>query len=569
VRAIQSYRLHYVLLVALFLSSGVSFTGASAGRKGGTIVTATFTDVRTFNAFSSTDTETKTYSRLIHAGLTQLNGLTQQPEPSLAESWETSEDELTWTFHLRKALKWSDGEPFVPDDVLFTMNIVNDPNVPSSAHDSLTSKGKIEWSIVGENAIQARMHSKFVTFLRHLEPGTCPILPKHKWEKSYREGHFADTMRADMNPEDSVGLGPFRLGAYIPGQKVTFVRNPFYWKTARRGTALPYLNGITFLILGNQDQIELRIESGEIDTYQNIRPSDVQTLREKENALQLEVKNAGASMDMEGVFFNQNDSENPIKRAWFADKNFRLAVAHAIDRDTLVKNCFYGQGFPAFGPESPGNKLWFNPKVPRFGFDLKSAHQLLLKSGFQFKTEAGKPRLFDAKGNAVRFSLYTNSGSSVHNAECILIVSDLAKLGIEVDYSVIDFATLVNRINVTFDYDAVLLGMSHDDPDPAERLNAFLSSGSLHFWRPRQLQPYTPWEKRIDQLMNATMSTSDAEERKKYYDEVQVILAEQQPMIFTVHPYVFVCAKKKIGNMKPGISRHRTLWNAEELYWEQ
>jgi peptide/nickel transport system substrate-binding protein len=150
-----------------------------------------------------------------------------------------------------------------------------------------------------------------------------------------------------------------------------------------------------------------------------------------------------------------------------------------------------------------------------------------------------------------------------------LIASDLAKLGIKVDYAAIDFATLVNRVNTTHEYDAVLLSMSHDDPDPGERLNAFLSKGSLHFWRPKQPQPFTNWEKRVDELMNLTMSTSNYDQRKKYYDEVQSILAVQQPMIFTVHPYAFVCAKKKIGNMKPSISRHRTLWNAEELYWEQ
>jgi peptide/nickel transport system substrate-binding protein len=176
--------------------------------------------------------------------------------------------------------------------------------------------------------------------------------------------------------------------------------------------------------------------------------------------------------------------------------------------------------------------------------------------------------LYDKNGNRVRFSLYTNAGNSVRNTECLLIVSDLAKLGIAIDYKVLDFATLVQYVDRTFQYDAVLLGLNRTDIDPGERRNMLLSSGALHFWWPRQEKPFTPWEGEIDQLMLKTMSTSNTALRKQYYSRVQRILSEQQPMIFTIHPYVFVCVRAGLENIKPSILRHRTLWNAEELYWE-
>jgi len=554
-----------ILLTATFL-----FSGAQLPHQGGTIVTATFTDVKTFNTLLTTDSETHTYSRLLHSGLVSLNPVTQVAQPSLAESWEISPDELVWNFHLRKGLKWSDGQPFSADDVLFTMQLINDKRVAAVAHDSLGASGEILWSKQGDYLVQAKLPSKFVTFLRHLEPGTCPILPKHKWEKAYLEGRFPEMMRPDMNPADLVGLGPFILKSYTPGQKLVLTRNPEFWKTDARGNHLPYLDEIVFLIMGNQDQIALKIESGELDTYQNIRAGDLQRLRAKQDSLQLNVINVGPSLDMEGFFFNQNPGHDPVKLTWFRDVNFRRAVSYLIDRKALSANCFYGQAFPAYGPESPGNIFWFNPSILKHPFDPPSAQKLLRKSGFRtLKNDDGKPVLLDSKGNRVRFSLFTNAGNSIRNAEAVLIVSDLAKAGMEVNYSSLDFAELVARVNQTFDYDAALLNLTHDDPDPDDRLNSYLSKGSLHFWQPRQPQPFTSWEKRIDELMALTMSKSDRNERKRYYDEVQKILAEQQPMIFTVHPYVFVCAKKKIGNLKPTISRHRTLWNAEELYWKQ
>lgn len=572
-------RLKVLLLTTfLVLLIAASFQSNAGGRPGGTLVTATFTEVKTLNAFLATDNETQTYNRLIQAGLIRLHPLTQELEPALAESWKVNSDYTLWTFQLRKGLKWSDEHPFDATDVIFTMRLVNDPKIPSLVGDSLTFQGrKIEWSLIDQYTVQAKLPSTMVTFLRHLDASQCPILARHRWEKDYLEGRFTETLQASMSPNQFAGLGPFRLKSYAPGEKLVLSRNPHYWKIDSNRVRLPYLDELVFLILANQDQVQLRIENGEIDTYQSVRPGDVDRLKQKAASLQLRVINVGPTFDMEGLFLNQNAAANPetkkpyvdaIKLSWFQNVNFRRALSHAIDRDALIRNSLYGQGIPAYGPESPGNTLWYNPDISKFPFDLMKARQLLLNNGFYQKSQEGKLVLFDSKGNPVQFSLFTNSGNSVRNTQCILIVSDFAKLGIQVTYSALDFQTLINRVDRTFEYDAVLLGISEDDVDPGSRLNSMLSKGSLHFWWPRQEKPFTPWEKKIDELMALTMSVSHFQQRKKYYNDVQRILAEQQAMIYTVHPYAFVCAKTKLGNLKPIVPRHRTLWNAEELYWQ-
>lgn len=545
--------------------------------RSGSIVSATFTDVRTLNAFLSADSETPAYSRLLHSGLTRLNPVTQQPEPSLAQSWEISPDELQFTFHLRPGLRWSDGQPFSVEDVLFTMQIVNDEKISSLARDSLTIEGKkINWIALDPQTVKAVLPDKHVTFLRHLDPGICPIIPKHLWEKHYREGRFSETMQ----PASAVfaGLGPFQLKSYVPEEKIVFGRNSNYWKKDSTGRTLPYLDEIVFLILANQDQVELKIENGEIDTYQSIRAGDVNRLKQKAGALRLKVENVGPTLEMEGFFLNQNRGKDPatqkpyvdpVKLSWFTDVHFRRALSHAMDRKALVNNVLFGHGIPAYSSESPGNEFWYNPHIAKYPYDPKKAEMLLTKSGFVAKRhQTGKRELYDRNGNRVRFSLFTNAGNSIRNTQCTLIVSDLAKIGIEVQYSALEFGALVHAVNQTFQYDAVLLGLNRDDPDPAHRKNMFLSGGALHFWWPRQKTPFTPWEKRIDELMYLTLSSSDRSTRKKHYDEIQKIFAEQQPMIFTFHPYGFVCARTTIGNMKPTPFRHRTLWNAEELYWQ-
>ncbi|HJZ11589.1 MAG TPA: ABC transporter substrate-binding protein, partial [Acidobacteriota bacterium] len=466
------------------------------------------------------------------------------------------------------------------EDVLFTMQIINDPNIATPARDSLAIDGKaIQWKKIDDHTITARLPAAFAPFLRKLDGAAVPILPRHKWQLLYEQGKFNEAMPVTMNMTEFVGLGPFLPRQYHAGQSLTLFRNPLYWKKDRHGAQLPYLDEITFLIVPDLNQLQLKIENGEIDTFQSIRPEDVERLKDPSSVNRASLLNLGASYDLEGLFFNQNAETNPAtgkhyldptKRRWFTNRNFRKAISFAIDRDTLVKNIFFGMAVPATGVESPGNKLWFNPQVTLYPHDLKKALALLRDEGFVRQQEpSGRLKLLDKNGNEVRFALHTNAGNNLRNAQCIAIKSDLAKLGIAVEYSALDFNSLIAKITQTYDFDAILLGMGRTDVDPATRMSLWLSSGSNHFWWPRQKSPQTAWEKRIDDAMRKQLTTYDYAQRKKYYDEVQAILADELPLIYTINELIWVYAKRDLGNLKPSVSRHRTLWNAEELYWTQ
>jgi peptide/nickel transport system substrate-binding protein len=548
-----------------------------SGKHGGTLVSAVLADVKSFNTLVFNDDTGQMLNQLMNPGLTRLNLVTQQPEAALAKSWESSDDSLTWTFHLRKGIKWSDGHPFTADDVMFTMQLINDPNLKTSSQDALLG-GKIVWTKLDEYTVQAKLPEIFVGLLRQLDGPTAAIIPKHKWETVYKAGKFKEAMQVSMDPKDYITVGPFTLKSYNPGQNFTIRRNPNYWKVDNTGRRLPYFDEITFLILPNQDQIFLKVENGEIDTFYQIRAEDVEALEQKGSSTGMRVIKIGPSYDTQFVWFNMNGGKDPksgkpyvdpIKRSWFTDLNFRKAVTTAINREHIVQNVYFGKAIPASGLESTANKLWYNDKITRYPYDPAKALELLKASGFyQKEDQLGKLKLYDKKGNEVRFRLYTNNEANERATTCNLIASDLSRLGMQIEFSRFDFNAIATKIQNEFDYDAILLGLSHNDIDPVEGSNTWPSSGELHFWWPAQKSPATDWEKRIDELWQLQQSEPDYSTRKNYYDEIQKIVSDQVPVMYTINRIVFACAKSKIGNLRPAVARHRTLWNADELYWQ-
>jgi peptide/nickel transport system substrate-binding protein len=199
---------------------------------------------------------------------------------------------------------------------------------------------------------------------------------------------------------------------------------------------------------------------------------------------------------------------------------------------------------------------------------MDKAIALLKEIGIEKRN--GDDFMTDADGNKIEFVLNTNTGNGARGKVALLIASDLKTLGFNVIFQPIEFNTLVTKMDDTYDYDCVLMGWAPQITDPSGNMNILKSGGYSHEWFPRQKAPSTDWEARMDQLMDAQMQTLDYAERKKDYDEVQEILAEQQPMIFTVTPMYYAAIRSDIGNVRASaLSSYRATWNAEELYFKK
>jgi peptide/nickel transport system substrate-binding protein len=148
-----------------------------------------------------------------------------------------------------------------------------------------------------------------------------------------------------------------------------------------------------------------------------------------------------------------------------------------------------------------------------------------------------------------------------------LIQDDLKQLGMRVQVAPLEFRSLIDRVTQTKTYEACVLGLVSFDADPNSDLNVWLSSGGTHLWNPSQTHPATAWEAEIDRLMEQQLSVTAYEQRKKLFDRVQEILADNQPLIFLASPNILAGAKNTIGNFRPAVLEPYVLWNVEQLFF--
>jgi peptide/nickel transport system substrate-binding protein len=211
---------------------------------------------------------------------------------------------------------------------------------------------------------------------------------------------------------------------------------------------------------------------------------------------------------------------------------------------------------------TPGEGFFFNDDVVKYTYDPHRALEILAEEGF-IKNNDGF--LQDKDGNVLEFSLVTNSGNNVRIRIAEIIRKDLQDIGIKVHFQVLEFNSLIQKIdNPPFDWDAIILGLT-GGTEPHFGRNVWHSSGTLHMWYPRQESPSTPWEARIDEIFDLAVKEMDRAKRKELYDEWQRIAAEKQPFIYTVLSERIECVWNKFGNVNPNINTG-LLHNLEYLY---
>lgn len=200
-----------------------------------------FFEPKSFNPITSSGTFTSEITPLIHESLIRINGVTSRPEPNLAKSWDISEDSLTWTFHIREGVLWSDSIPFSAYDIEFTFNdlIYNDEIIPNVIRDLFTINGSaISVKALDSLSVVFSLPAPLYYFLQLMSQG---ILPKHKYSLHVKKGSFKNVLGITTPPDSITGTGPFLLESCIPSQKIILKRNPLYWKKrcCRKFPSLP------------------------------------------------------------------------------------------------------------------------------------------------------------------------------------------------------------------------------------------------------------------------------------------------------------------------------------------
>jgi peptide/nickel transport system substrate-binding protein len=571
----RQLRLARVLQAALFvgIASGIGAcertTQSRAAQttagpsKGGTLTVAVRTEPRSFCSCVAPDSTAHLITLLTQARLVRVNRTTEDIEPWLAESWTRSDDGLRYVIKLIPNVLFSDGTPLTADDVVFSVAAAYDSD--SAITDSLKIDGqRLQATALGPLTVAIAFPSVFSPGLRVLD--AMPILSKHKMETALAGGRFGAALSVTTPVNEIVGLGPFVIADYRPGERLVFDRNDRYFRTDDRGTRLPYLDRIVLEIVPDQDAQVLKLEAGDMDTEASeIRPEDYAPLKRAADRGSLQLIDVGDAIDPDALWINLRPGafDRDPRRSWIQRDELRQAISAAVDRQSFTDTVFLGAATPVFGPITPSNKKWYSAEVPRPAFDVTRAKQLLAEIWLVDRNHDGLVE--DASGAPARFTLLTMKGQTALERGASVLSGDLKKIGLTVDVATLEGNALIQKFVSGKDYDAVYFHLTTTTTDPVLNADFWSSAGEAHIWNPGQKSPSTEWERQIDELMVKSASALDDAVRKSTFLEVQKIFAAHQPMVYFAAPRVFVAASTRLTNLTPTISRPQLFWAADTI----
>ena len=571
------------------LPEDVEISKSNVGKYGGNFVLAISQEPKTFNPLVSSDAYSADAIAMMLSPLVSYDPFKQESIPALAKSWKISEDGKTYTFFLRKGVKFSDGIEFSADDVVFTFdaifyplkdekgNIVLDKETkrpllkyPSRYAGQFSIGGEpIKYRKIDKYTVEFTTKKVYAPFLTDI--GYIEILPKHKLEKAVENGTLQQawsTKTAINNPEEIVSSGPFSIYSYKPGEVLILKPNPHYWRADKSKQRLPYINFLIYKFVADVNTSTILFATGQCDAS-SISANDYAWVKNYADTYNFKIYERGASTAISFIWFNQNPNKDAkgkpylpeFKFKWFSNVNFRRAIMKAIDRDGLIKSVWFERAVKLHSIISPANKKWYNPNTTKYEYSPKSAREILINEGFKYSKNG---MLFDKDGNQVKFDFIVADGSQNSTTIATTFVENMRAIGIEVNLKFLDFATIVSKIDNTFDYEAAMIGFTGGG-DPSGGKAIYRSDGFLHLWNPRQKTPATNWEKRVDEIMDLQEIELNPEKRQKLIFDMQEIFAKELPLLYLTTPMSYSGILKKWNNVRiPPIGS--VIWNLDELY---
>jgi peptide/nickel transport system substrate-binding protein len=460
-----------------------------------------------------------------------LNGLVKYDTDlriigDLAESWDISKDGLVITFHLKKGVKWTDGFEFTADDVLFGYQTIVNDKTPTAYSEDFKQVKKAE--VLDRYTFRVTYAKPFAPALSSW--GNLVILPKHLLEGK-------DVTQSPLG-RDPVGLGPYKLKKWVPGQELILDSNHDYFD------GRPYIDRFIYRIIPDSATMFLELQTGGVDMM-SLTP--IQYTKQTDDAFFRNnfQKYRFPSFAYTYLGFN-------LKHPFFKDKRVRQAIAYAINKREIVDVVLFGLGTVATGPYVP--HTWpYNPNVQRYDYNPERAKELLRSAGWKM----GSDGILEKNGRRFEFTILTNMGNSLRMNTATIIQWRLAQIGIKVNIRVLEWSTFINEFIDKRRFEAVILGWSIGlDPDQYD----IWYSGKT---RQKEFNFVSYSNPDVDALLKKGRSTFDIKERKKAYDRLQEILADDLPYVFLYVPDATVIVNGRFKGIKPspiGITYNLPKW---------
>lgn len=448
-----------------------------------------------------------------------------QPQPSLAERWEVSPDQKTYTFHLRRNAKWHDGKPFTADDVVFSLDKFHRETHPRMRPIMNAQVDKIEK--VDDHTVRIVLKQPFEPILSVFEPGSATMVPKHIYDGTdYRQNPMNNT---------PIGTGPMKFKEWRKGSFVHLVRNDDYYLEGK-----PRLDEVYYQFIPDAASRAIAYETGKVDvlTGNSVEIFDVARLAKLPNTC---VTTKGWEMFAPIGWVVVNLRNGPL-----ANKEFRQGLMHAIDRDLSKEVVWSGYGRVATGPVNSKTKF-YTDDVKKYPYDLAKAKELIKKSGY--------------KGETLRFlnlpygETWTRWGEQIRQ--------NLEDVGVKVQMESTDVPGWNKRVS-DWDFD-LTFNFLYQYGDPALGVARTYVSTNIAKGSPfNNLGGYANPE--VDRLF-AEAANAPADKRADLYKKVQQVLVEDVPILWLTEmefPTVYRCNVKDLVTTAIGVNDAlRDAWKAD------
>jgi peptide/nickel transport system substrate-binding protein len=562
------------------------------GTVGGTFRYAHTADLKTFNLVLNREATTSDKLRYCYDGLITRDPLTDEWVGALADRWELAPDGLSAVFHLRPDAVWWDHEPITADDVVFTYDdILNNALIDVGGKGALLFR---DWDPQAKQIIEKEMTVEklddatvkftfpFRTF-RALDRCATLIYPRHVLKKYVDNGTFNTTWDLSTDPKQIMGSGPWRPWEYQPGERLVLKRVDTWYRRDAAGQRLPYLDEIVFLIVESPETALLKFKAGEID-FISASGEWYPILKELQKQKDFRIFYAGPSTVVHYMTFNLNRGHNkrtgkpfvtPYKLEWFYNLKFRQAMAYALDRNTWVNNFMNGFGRPLWSPLSPASVEFYDPDVTQYPFDLDKARALLDEIGYVDRDGDGVRE--DPDGHPIEFTILTAARDAKALRPITMFISDLQRIGVSASYSIQQVNTFYDKLGVEYDWECTFSG-EIGGTEVYDINGLYVSYEPYRFWKPHYTndgQPIPenlayrlPWEDDLDRLVSEYSKELDRAKRRLIGFQIQKILSDEIPMIWTVVSEDYYAISNRFRNINPMPGFWPSIWGDMYLTYE-
>ena len=492
--------------------------------QGGWIISRLGTDIDSLNPVLLQSADAQTISSQINEGLLKMNKTTLKLEPCLAESYEISPDKLTYTFHLRHGVKWHDGQPLTIDDVKFSYDRVQDPKVDAAEKRTYLSTIKT-CEVLDPYTIRFTATEPYFKTLESIGVAdTLPIIPKHAFDRGDPDFNRNDFAR------HPIGTGPYKFVRWITGSQIVLERNDDYWDKAH----LRYPKRLVYVVIQEPNVAAQLLKKGDIDILDGVSPILWKYDLDHSRAIDKcrEIIHTYPSYSYLG--FNLR---NPL----FADVRVRHAIDLLIPRDEILSQLYLNQyAIKTSGYDSAGSRN-YNPAVPPTPCDPVDALKLLNDAGW--KNDHGDNLLY--KGDKpLSFTLLYRAGSPGEQKMVELIQEALARSGIEVKLSRLEFAQWIQRVE-DWDFEATMGAWALDvNGDPSQ----LWSSSEADLKKSSNFIGYK--SAAADQLIAAGRLEYDDDKRAAIYQQLHQVIHDDYPVCFLFNPEYILLISDRFHNVK-------------------